>query len=50
MKVIQAQITWALMSNFKITTSWAAFYTYGYVYTTAPGEVHGFGFDDYRCR
>lgn len=36
--------------SFKITTSWGAYYTYGKAYTTSPGYVHGFGFDDYRCR
>lgn len=36
--------------TFKITTSWSAYYTYGKAYTTSPGYVYGFGFDDYRCR
>lgn len=36
--------------TFKITTSWAAYYTYAKAYTTSPGYVYGFGFDDYRCR
>lgn len=36
--------------TFKITTSWSAYYTWAWAYTTAPGYVYGFGFDDYRCR
>ena len=35
--------------SFEITTSWSAFYTTGRAYTTTPGYVYGFGFDDYRC-
>ncbi len=35
--------------SFKISTSWSAYYTTGRAFTTSPGYVHGFGFDDYRC-
>lgn len=36
--------------TFKITTSWSAYYTWAKAYTTSPGYVYGFGFNDYRCR
>ncbi|MBE7531651.1 MAG: hypothetical protein HS099_18190 [Ardenticatenaceae bacterium] len=43
-------VSCASSCTFKITTSWSAYYTWARAYTTSPGYVYGFGFDDYRCR